>query len=124
MFPQAVWDSLCWLELATAPRWAPARALLSGARARLVYSPPLNRCGISCSTAMKKLRIETWEIAHPAVSRRPPISLDTSVARIGGNTYERESVGSVRRSRPILCRPAPTPSVTIRNFSHRCVLLS
>ena len=66
MFPQAVWDSLCWLELATAPRWAPARALLSGARARLVYSPPLNRCGISCSTAMKK------KVANRNVGDRSP----------------------------------------------------
>jgi hypothetical protein len=28
-----------------------------------------------------------WEIAHEAVSRRPPISLDTIVARTEGYTY-------------------------------------
>jgi hypothetical protein len=29
-----------------------------------------------------------WEIAHAAVSRRPPISLDTIVARAEGYTYD------------------------------------
>jgi hypothetical protein len=29
-----------------------------------------------------------WVIAHAAVSRRPPISLSTMVARTGGYTYE------------------------------------
>jgi hypothetical protein len=39
---------------------------------------------------MHKLRIVTgfgWEIAHEAVSRRPPISLDTIVARTRMYTY-------------------------------------
>jgi hypothetical protein len=42
-------------------------------------------------TAIQKLRIATWdfgwEIAHAAVSRRPPISLYTVVARSEGYTY-------------------------------------
>ena len=29
-----------------------------------------------------------WESAHEAVSRRPPISLDTIVARTGGYAYD------------------------------------
>jgi hypothetical protein len=29
-----------------------------------------------------------WEVAHAAVSRRPPISLDTIVTRTEGNTYD------------------------------------
>jgi hypothetical protein len=42
---------------------------------------------------MKKLRIVTLrdfgrEIAHGAVTRRPPISLYTIVARTGGYTYD------------------------------------
>ena len=42
---------------------------------------------------MQKLRIVMvrdfgWEIAHEAVSRRPPISLDTIVARTEGCTYD------------------------------------
>jgi hypothetical protein len=44
-------------------------------------------------TAKEKLRIVTfrgfgWEIAHAAVSRRPPISLCTMVPRTGGYTYD------------------------------------
>jgi hypothetical protein len=29
-----------------------------------------------------------WEIAHAAVTRRPPVSLDTMVPRTGGYTYD------------------------------------
>ena len=46
---------------------------------------------VSSSAAMQKLRIATLgfrvEIAHAAVSRRPPISLDTIVARSESYTY-------------------------------------
>jgi hypothetical protein len=39
-------------------------------------------------TAVKKLRIVFgWEVAHAAVSRRPPISLYTMVARTSGYAY-------------------------------------
>jgi hypothetical protein len=41
---------------------------------------------------MKKLRIVTldsrWELAHGAVTRRPPIPLYTIVARTKGDTYD------------------------------------
>jgi hypothetical protein len=56
------------------------------------------------------------DIAHGAVSRRPPISLYTMVARTGGYAYD---VGvwdlSVVQG-PIFCRAVPNPNVTIRNF--------
>jgi hypothetical protein len=44
---------------------------------------------IGLYTAMRKWRIGTfgWEIAHGAVSRRPPISLDTIAARTEGYTH-------------------------------------
>jgi hypothetical protein len=36
---------------------------------------------------MQMLRIGLWEIVHAVVTRRPPISLSTIVARIEGYTY-------------------------------------
>ena len=44
---------------------------------------------------------------HAAVSRRPPNSLDTVVARTQAYTRRRESLGFVHRSRTIFCRPVP-----------------
>jgi hypothetical protein len=38
-------------------------------------------------TAMQKVAGFRWEIAHEAVSRRPPIPLDTVVARTEGYTH-------------------------------------
>jgi hypothetical protein len=57
-----------------------------------------------------------WEIAHAAVSRRPPISLSTTVARTHMCTYDAEILGCVHRSRSIFCRAVPSPNDTIRNF--------
>jgi hypothetical protein len=44
----------------------------------------------TCCTPMQKLRIviSGWEIAHAAVTRRPPIPLDTLVPRTGGYAYD------------------------------------
>ena len=57
-----------------------------------------------------------WEIAHAAVTRRPPISLYTMVPRTGCYTYD---VGvwdwSIVQG-PFPCRAVPSPDVTIRNF--------
>jgi hypothetical protein len=50
-----------------------------------------------------------WEIAHGAVSRRPPISFDTIVARTGA-THTTLGLGFVRHSRTILCRAVHRPS--------------
>ena len=55
-------------------------------------------------------------IAHAAVTRRPPILLDTMLPRTGGFTYDVGVLGVVRRSRAILCRAVPNVNVTIRNF--------
>jgi hypothetical protein len=65
-------------------------------------------------TAMQKLRIVTlrdsgWELAHAAVSRRPPISLHTSVARTEHVHVRRGSLGFVHRSRTIFYRAVPKP---------------
>jgi hypothetical protein len=57
-----------------------------------------------------------WEIAHAAVTRRPPISLDTMVARTGGYAYDDGVWGLSLVQGPILCRAVPNLSVTIRNF--------
>jgi hypothetical protein len=57
-----------------------------------------------------------WEIAHEAVSPRPPIPLDMIGVRSHMYTHAAKRVGVVPRSRAISCRPAPNLSVTIRNF--------
>jgi hypothetical protein len=71
-------------------------------------------------TAMQKvanrdLRDFGCEIAHAAVSRRPPISLSTIVARTPMYTYAAK-VGSAHRSRNIFCRPVRYDSQLL----HRC----
>jgi hypothetical protein len=58
--------------------------------------------------------------AHAAVTPRPPISLDTVVARTEGSTYDAAGWDSVHRSRAISWRAVPNPSLTIRHFFHRC----
>jgi hypothetical protein len=61
-----------------------------------------------------------WEIAHEAVSRRPPIPLYTILPVL---TFTRMSqmLGCVHRSRAIFCRSVPNPRVTIRfSFFRRC----
>jgi hypothetical protein len=69
-------------------------------------------------TAMQKaakstVGVSAWEIARGAVSRRPPISLATTVARTEGYTYDGGSLGFVHRPRAGFCRPVPNPQVTI-----------
>jgi hypothetical protein len=58
-----------------------------------------------------------WEIAHGAVTRRPPISLYMIVARTGSYTY---IVGvwdlSIVQG-AFSITPMPNPTVTIRNLS-------
>jgi hypothetical protein len=55
-----------------------------------------------------------------AVTRRPPISLDTIVPRTEGYTYRlhvrRWGLGFVNIQGAILCRAVPNLKVTIRNF--------
>jgi hypothetical protein len=71
---------------------------------------------------MEKLRIVTlgisgvWEVAHAAVSRRPPISLSHDCSPYIELHVRRERLGFVRRSRAIFCRSVPNPNVTIRDF--------
>jgi hypothetical protein len=77
-----------------------------------------------CCAAMQKLRIVTcggfgWEIAHAAVSRRPPIPLFAIVARTEGYTYVAKVWDLSIVQGPFFCRPVPNLNlnVTIRNFS-------
>jgi hypothetical protein len=53
-----------------------------------------------------------WESAHEALSRRPPISLDTIVARTHMYTYAAKVLGFVHRSGPFSV--APCQSLTFR----------
>jgi hypothetical protein len=77
---------------------------------------------------MHKLRISDfrdfgWEIAHAAVTRRPPISLYTMVPRTESYAY---AVGvwdlSIVQG-PFSVAPVPNPSVTIRQLFRRCEAL-
>jgi hypothetical protein len=69
---------------------------------------------------MQKLRIVTsgfGEIAHDAVSRRPPISLYTIVARTHMYTYDAKVWDWFIVQGPVSVAPCQTLIVTIRNFS-------
>ena len=57
-----------------------------------------------------------WEIAHVAVSPRPPISLDTSVSRTEGYTHAASVWDLCIVQGPFSVAPCQNISVTIRNF--------
>jgi hypothetical protein len=57
-----------------------------------------------------------WEIAHVAVSRRPPIFLDTIVARTHMYTYAAKLWASSLVQGPISVAPCQSLYITIRNF--------
>ena len=72
-------------------------------------------------TAMNKWRIVTvgvfgWEIAHEAVSRRPPMSLSRIVARNHMYTYAGNVWDSSTVQGPSPVAPCQTLIVTIRSF--------
>jgi hypothetical protein len=60
------------------------------------------------------IRVFGWEIAHAAVSPRPPISLDTMVARTRMDTYDAERSRFVLVQGPISVAPAPNPHTRAR----------
>jgi hypothetical protein len=84
-------------------------------RTSQVPPTPIQRC--------KKWRIVTVgisggrEIAHAAVSRRPPVSLDTIVARTGGYAYTARVWDLSIVQGPFSVAPCQTLIVTIRNSS-------
>jgi hypothetical protein len=99
------------------------------ARAGAAALPPASSASTQLATllgyAVQKLRSKRfrdfgWGVAHGAVTRHPPISLDTMVPRTAGYAYEVWGLGFVHHSRTILCRAVPNLRATIRNFSHRC----
>ena len=57
------------------------------------------------------------EIAHAAVSRRPPISLYTIVARTDGYTYAAKVWDLSLVQGPVSVAPCQTLNITIGNFS-------
>jgi hypothetical protein len=90
-------------------------------RPSLARRVTVQRCGGASKyhpTATEKVanrNVWDFEIAHAAVSRRPPISLDTMVPRT--EVHARcEIVGVVHRPRAIFSRPRQTLIVTIRDF--------
>ena len=77
-------------------------------------------------TAMQKLRIVTlgisgWGIAHDAVTRRPPISLDTMVPRTEGYAYDVGVWDLFIVQGPFSVAPCPTLVVSHDSqLFHRC----
>jgi hypothetical protein len=63
-----------------------------------------------------------WAIAHAAVSRRPPNSLDTMVARTHMYTYDAQVLDLPIVQGPFSVAPCQNPKHTIRNFFHRCTV--
>jgi hypothetical protein len=62
-----------------------------------------------CERDVNALGVSGGRFAHAAVSRRPPISLDTMVPRpYRGLRVRRWGLGFVHRSRAIFCRAVPT----------------
>jgi hypothetical protein len=103
----------------THPRLAlPSRGESRVGLAGRVHTP---RRGTHPFFAVKKLRIVNvwafgWEIAHAAVSRRPPIPLDTIIARTHMYTYAASVWDLSVVQNTISCRPVPNPNTSIRNF--------
>jgi hypothetical protein len=80
---------------------------------RLAVRAHLRRCQKSRIASRRDFR---WEIAHAAVSRRPPISLDRIVARNHMYTHA-ANVWDLSIVQDHSLSPAPNPNiVTIRNF--------
>ena len=86
--------------------------------------PPLPCASTAVSTlysdekvANRHVRDFGWEIAHAAVSRRPPIPLHTIVARAEGYTYAPRVWDLSIVQGPFYVAPCTNPSVTIRMFS-------
>jgi hypothetical protein len=78
---------------------------------------------------MKKvLRIVTvgffWEIAHEAVTRRPPISLYTMVPRTGGYTYAAKVWDSSIVQGSFSVAPCQTLALRFAAFSSLYVVLT
>ena len=81
-------------------------------------SRPVAGCA-SPPPAVKKLNRDVWDfgwrIAHAAVSRRPPIPLDTSVGRTEGYTYATKVWDLSIVQGPFPVAPCPNANVSIRN---------
>jgi hypothetical protein len=69
------------------------------------------------TVANRNVRDFGWEVAHDAVSRRPPISLDTTVARTHMYTYAANVWDLSIVQGPFFCRPAPNLTVRFATFS-------
>jgi hypothetical protein len=70
------------------------------------------RCSSDGKVANRDVRDFGWEIAHEAVTPRPPIFLDTMVPRAGAILCRAVSNPSIT----ILCFAVSNPSITIRHF--------
>jgi hypothetical protein len=77
------------------------------------------------NVASRNVGFRAGEVAHAAVSRRPPIPLTTSVARAEGFTYAAKAWALPIAQGPFPVAPVPnhttTRNVTTRNFSRSAV---
>jgi hypothetical protein len=91
------------------------------------FPRPLWVCVIAPRTAAKVCEFSrdfrVGDLAHAAVSRRPPIFLDRIVARAEGYAYDVGVLGFVHRSRILFCRPVPKrrDSQLLHRRSAQCV---
>jgi hypothetical protein len=101
---------------ALAPPQSPSGGRGEGSRERACPFSTTRQTYSDEKVANRTVRDFGREIAHAAVSRRPPISLPRIVARTHMYTYDANVWDFVPRSTTIFCRPAPNPNITIRNF--------
>jgi hypothetical protein len=102
------------------------RALVVGIDSDMLYPFALSEVNTPASYGDEtKWRIVNvrdfgWEIAHAAVSRRPPIPLCTVVARTHMYTYAARVWRLSIVQGPFSVAPCRTRIVTILQLSHRC----
>jgi hypothetical protein len=101
-----------------------SNAALLHNNAEFPASPPASSTGANTHHAAPTRNscetVTAREIAHAAVSRRPPIPLDTSVAPYSHVHVRRERLGFVHRSRdPFSVAPCRTLAFRFANFHVR-----
>jgi hypothetical protein len=105
-------------SVASSPTHTPLSSQVSTACSALNRHsrPPTGYRWKRVRTANRDVRDFGWEIAHAAVSRRPPISLSRIVPRTEGYTHN-ATVWDSSIVQGFLSRRAETLLVTIRHFS-------
>jgi hypothetical protein len=110
-------------SVASSPTHTPLSSQVSTACSALNRHsrPPTGYRWKRVRTANRDVRDFGWEIAHAAVSRRPPISLSRIVPRTEGYTHNATVWDSSIVQGQNFCRAVPKPySLRFATFHHRC----